>query len=260
MSPMNLHDLQLAFSDALFNARDTQAHSFIEGTSAGAKDKRLDIYRNNVFYSLTNALADLYPVIKRLVGDEFFNATASEYIHQRPPRSAAMVNFGGDFPEFLQEFEHTAGLSYLVDVAGVELAWHQAYHAEDVAALAPADFSAVRPEDLNVAKLVLHPSVRLLQSSFPVLQIWNANQEDKPSDELIDLDSGGIALCIYRPGYDVYVREIDSATYTLLRALQHYESLESAMSKAGQIESMSSIPGKLAFCIQEGLFTNFFGS
>jgi len=257
---MNLHDLQQAFSDSLFNPGDRRAHSCINGSSDDAKSRRLDIYRNNVFYSLTNALADLYPVIKRLVGDEFFNATASEFIRQHPPRSAAMVNFGGDFPAFLQVFEHTAELPYLADVAGLELAWHQAYHAEDVPAIVAVDLSSLNPEELGSAKLLLHPSVRLLQSSFPVLKIWNANQDENPGDELIDLDSGGIKLCIYRPRYDVNIREIDNMTYSLLMALQQNETFESAMTSAGQAASLSALPEKLALCIQEGFFTKIIGT
>jgi len=257
---MSLHDLQQAFSDAIFNTGDKQVLSCIKDLSDDAKDKRLDIYRNNVFYSLTNALADLYPVIKRLVGGQFFNATAGEYIRRRPPRSAAMVHFGEDFPEFLQVFEHTANLAYLADVARVELAWHQAYHAEDAVDLSASDFSAVRPEQLSLAKLVLHPSVRLLESLYPVLQIWNANQDGNQNDERIDLDSGGVTLCVYRPRYDVYLRELDRATYTLLHTLQQSANLETAMCRAGESDSASTIPEKFAFCIQEGFFTKIIGS
>lgn len=257
---MSLHDLQQAFSDAIFNTGDKQILSCIKGLSDDAKNKRLDIYRNNVFHSLTNATADLYPVIKRLVGEQFFNATAGEYIRRRPPCSAAMVHFGEDFPEFLQVFEHTANLAYLADVARVELAWHQAYHAEDSVALSALDFSAVRPEQLSLAKLLLHPSVRLLESPYPVLQIWHANQDRNQNEELIDLDSGGVTLCVYRPCYDVYLRELDRATYTLLHTLQQSANLETAICRAGELDSASTIPEKLAFCIQEGFFTKIIRS
>ena len=257
---MSLHDLQQAFSDAIFNTGDKQILSCVKGPSDDAKDKRLDIYRNNVFHSLTNALAELYPVIKRLVGGQFFNATAGEYIRRRPPRSAAMVHFGKDFPEFLQEFEHTANLAYLADVARVELVWHQAYHAEDAVALSASDFSAVHPEQLSLAKLLLHPSVRLLESPFPVLQVWNANQDGNQNGALIDLDSGGVTLCAYRPRHDVCLRKLDRATYTLLHTLEQSADLETAMCRAGESDSASTIPETLAFCIQEGFFTKIIGS
>ncbi len=257
---MNLHELQRTFSDAIFNADDKQILSCFKGLSNDAKNKRLDIYRNNVFYSLNNALADLYPVIKRLVGEQFFNATTGEYIRRRPPCSAAMVHFGEDFPGFLQVFEHTANLAYLSDVARVELAWHQAYHAEDAVALSAFDFSAVHPGQLSLAKLVLHPSVRLLDSPYPLLQIWNANQDAKQNEEVIDLDSGGVTLCAYRPQYDVYLRELDRVTYTLLHDLEQGANLETAMCRAGESDSASTMQEIFAFCIQKGFFTKIVGS
>jgi hypothetical protein len=260
MSSMSLHELQQAFSDTLFDPDDRQILPCVSGQSDAAKNSRLDIYRNNVFHSLSDALADLYPVIKRLVGDQFFNATAREYIRQRPPSSAAMVHFGGDFPDFLQGFEHTMTLAYLADVAQVELARHHAYHARDAVALSATDFSAASAEQISQEQLVLHPSVTLLESHYPVFQIWSSNQDEQPNDELIDLDSGGVKLAVYRPRYDVYVREIDGATYALLAALQQGASLESALRGAAELNSTSTIPETFAFCIQEGFFTKIIGS
>jgi hypothetical protein len=171
-----------------------------------------------------------------------------------------MVYFGADFPEFLLTFEHTAMLAYLADVARVELAWHQSYHAEDARALSATDFSALHPEQLSLAKLVLHPSVRLLESSYPVLQIWHANQIGEENDELIDLDGGGVKLCARRPQFDVHLSELDNATYALLHNLQLGANLEIAMRIAGESDSGAQIPERLAFCIRDGLFTKIIES
>lgn len=260
MSPMNLHDLQQAFSNEIFKAGGESILPCVKGSSDEGKKKRLNIYRNNVFYSLSNALGDLYPVIRRLVGEQFFMATAAEYIRQSPPRSAAMVNFGGDFPGFLTVFEHTEGLLYLADVAEVELARHHAYHAEDVSALSVADFSAVNPERLGKSQLVLHPSVTLLKSRYPAFRIWNANQDENGTEEIIDLDSGGVTMAVLRPEYDVYLHELDLRAYTLLDALREQEALEMAIYKAAEADSTSLIPEVFAWCIQQGFFTEIVGS
>jgi hypothetical protein len=39
-------------------------------------DKRLQVYRNNTFISLTEALTATYPVVSALVGERFFAAAA----------------------------------------------------------------------------------------------------------------------------------------------------------------------------------------
>lgn len=260
MSFRSLLGLQQAFSDAIFCNGDNRILSCFKGSSDAAKGKRLDIYRNNVFHSLTIALADLYPVVKRLVGDQFFNATAAEYIRRCPPRSAAMVRFAADFPEFLKCFEHTGAMPYLADVAEVEVARHQAYHAEDAPVLSVADFSAVPAKQLSRTRLLLHPSVTLLRSRYPILQIWQANQGDSQNDNLIDLDSGGTTLAVYRPHLDVHVGEVGLATHTLLARLQQKETLENAILRATESDSTASITESIAFCIREGLFTRIIGS
>ena len=52
------------------------------------------VYRNNVRTCLGRALADAYPVVERLVGEEFFRHTAYRYIAQHPSRSGDLNAFG----------------------------------------------------------------------------------------------------------------------------------------------------------------------
>lgn len=257
---MNLHQLQQAFSDTLFDSGSGRILPCLNGPSDSRKNRRLDIYRNNVFHSLSNALADLYPATRRLVGDGFFNATAREFVRQHPPRSAAMVHFGADLPAFLQEFEHTSALAWLADVARLELARHRAYHAKDAKPLSVDDLTAVPAEQLSQARLILHPSITQIESGYPVLSIWQANQDDEPDDEVIDLDSGGCKLVVYRPHNDVVIGEVDDATHALLATLQQGDTLESALMRVSKESTNSSIPELFASCIQAEFFTEIIGS
>ena len=51
-------------------------------------DARLDIYRNNVTSNLTGTLRLTFPAVERLVGAEFFAATAAHFIRATPPADA----------------------------------------------------------------------------------------------------------------------------------------------------------------------------
>ena len=53
--------------------------------------RRFAVYRNNVAIALTQALADTFPVVKQLVGDEFFDAMAGVYLREQPPRSPVLA-------------------------------------------------------------------------------------------------------------------------------------------------------------------------
>jgi Putative DNA-binding domain len=79
---------------------------------------RFNIHRNNIIASLTAVLASRFPVIRRLVGDDFFRAATGTFIARHPPQSPALVEFGGAFAVFLAAFEPAASLPYLTDMAG----------------------------------------------------------------------------------------------------------------------------------------------
>ena len=81
---------------------------------------RLNIYRNNVIHSLSSAIADLYPIVKRLIGDDCFNAAAIAFVRANPPSNSALVFYGEGFIGFIEKFEPCRHLGYLSDIAKLE--------------------------------------------------------------------------------------------------------------------------------------------
>jgi len=94
----------------------------IRGAARRRADRRFAVHRNNVVVGLINALAERFPVVSRLVGDEFFRAMARLYATMRPPASPLMMLYGETFPEFIDAFAPAAALPYLGDIARLEYA------------------------------------------------------------------------------------------------------------------------------------------
>lgn len=148
-------------------------------TARGEVDPaRFAVYRNNVFVSLTRALAQRFPVTERLVGAEFFRGMARAYAQDNTPATPLMFAYGADFPDFVAEFGPAAALTYLPDVARLEAAWTDAYHAADAVPLTPADLAGLGPS-LETARLTPHPAARLVVSDHPIGSIWAAHQGDE---------------------------------------------------------------------------------
>lgn len=247
---------QAEFTHSLFNGLSEFFANSLSTEGKIQQQQRFAIYQNNVFYSLTQALSDLYPVIEKLVGIDFFKATASLYIRQYQPEQPAIVFWGEKFPVFLAHFEHTKNMPYLAHVAQLELARHQAYHADDMAALEPSDFGSINEAQFENIKLAFHPSVHLLNSKYPIFHIWNSNQGNNDSEEEkenIQLDEPE-AVIIVRYQYECLVYNVDLGTYRFYHALQEKMIIKEAVNYALEIIEFD-ISAAIALGIQNGFFS-----
>ena len=66
-----LADLQAEFRGSIMATSDTGMMAAIKPGNIPAATGMI-VYRNNVFSSMRRALAELYPVVTRLVGETFF--------------------------------------------------------------------------------------------------------------------------------------------------------------------------------------------
>lgn len=177
--------------------------------------QRFKVYRNNVFHSLSRALAARFPVVERLVGGEFFAALARAYLAADPPQGPVLLHWGESFALFLDGFPPVAHLSFLPDVARLEYLRGRAGHAADAAPVAPA---ALGVDDLEALHLALHPSVHLFASPHPAVQIWQGQQPGAPK---MALKAGpDHALIARRPDFALVVEPLDAASFAVMTALK----------------------------------------
>lgn len=210
--------------------------------------RRFDVYRNNVAVSLTEALATGFPVIAKLVGEEFFKAMAGVFLRAHPPEDPRLQLWGGRFPGFLARFEPVAHLPYLPDVARLELGLRQSYHAADatplpIAGRDPAEVLALRPR--------LAPATLILRARFPVLTIWqrNTGQPD------LRIDWQPETVLITRPGFDPAPRLLPPGGHTLARHLKGRLTLAEAVTAMQTLEPEADAAALLTLFLGAGALT-----
>ncbi len=176
----------------------------------GAPDApRFSVYRNNVAVGLIGALEARYPAARRIAGDDAFRVLARAFIRASKPRSPVMIAYGDDFPEFLAGCDGVA-LS-LADVARLENAWVEAYHAEEEAAAIVRDLADLGEERLPGARIAFHPAARLLRFSTPAASIWAAAQGCAgPAEPIAEVAEDAL---VTRPDADVSVRVLPPLGY-----------------------------------------------
>jgi hypothetical protein len=230
----SLADEQALFGQALLNPLLSVPDGVV-GRDGRHSVRRFNVYRNNVVLGQISTLADAHPAVVRLVSEEFFTAMAREYVLRHPPTSPVMLEYGESFAAFIDLFEPTQALPYLGDVARVERAWVEAYHAAEAEPSSNDELAAVMENDLRFISLKLHPSVRVIQSRFPTLAIWRINTgREKP--RTIQLDEGGDDILIARPQHNVHVHRLARGGATFFLALQQGHSIVEAAEQAFEAE------------------------
>jgi hypothetical protein len=171
------------FHDALLDAAKPVPPGLTDGQGRPA-GRRYAVYRNNVAVSLREALETGFPAVAKLIGPENFAKAAGIYLRQHPPTSPILALYGKGFPEFLAGLEPLKGIGYLADVARLEFALRESYHAADAQPLDPARLQSLDDAQLNQMRFSLAPSVRLLRSPWPVLSVYRFTMtEGSPKPE-----------------------------------------------------------------------------
>jgi hypothetical protein len=255
---MKLRETQVSLATSLL-AGDATATAQIRAGKL-APTRRLEIYRHNVFANLRGVLKDIYPVILAIVGDDFFQHAADQFIEAYPSRSGDLNQFGSEWAAFLSAYPHAAELPYLADVARLEWAWHEAFHAGDAAPLDLARLAAIPESEHGALCMVLHPSIRLLNSEFPVARIWEVNQPTFTEEIKVDWDAPPEWLLIRRDmadGVSVVIERISKGDAAFLQALQQHAILELAAEAALNADKNFDLPKFLLESVQLGVIVDF---
>ncbi len=245
---------QADFAAALLDPALPVPHGLV-GPDGKPSTRRFNVYRNNIAASLTRVLRAAFPATARLVGEDFFAAMARAHIARQPPASPMLFDYGAEFPEFIATFVPAASLPYLCDVARIERAWVEAYHAADAHAIAPEDFARMRPDDLPDMRVIVHPSVRIVRSKFPALTIWRANTDDALSP-VVNLAAGSEDALIARPDADVEVYALLPGGADFVRALGDGNSMLDAMNAAIVADPCFDPPANVAMLLSAGLLVD----
>lgn len=248
---MNLKELQNDFVDAFFGAEIDVDKYIISDNTLTAK-QRFCIYKGSVHGVLTQALSDMYPVCKELVGDKFFDHVTSKFINANPPRSAFFADFGEQFSEFLRSFEAAKSVEYLADTAQLEWLRHKAWNSKNQPA---SDFTTLgnyNEQQQMEMSFSLPTTATLLRADHQVEQLWQAHQEDSEIN-LSDIDLfKHLNLLIWRIDYTIYMQEVTEQQIDFLSAVQQSKPL-SALAE----QFTEQLPDLLSTSLQNGWIRSF---
>jgi putative DNA-binding protein len=204
---------------------------------------------------LVRALAARYPVVRRLIGDDSFLDVARRFVAKQPPRLPIVQHFGETFPRYLRSLGETASFDYVADIAELEAARARAYHSADVPSLDARALSFLSMARFDECGLILHPSVALVASRFPIVAIWRANQTDAGSG-ILDRWRPEAAL-IVRPFLDVDVLLLPAGGYVFMNALLSGWTIGAAAASARDDDPEFDLDENLTMLAEASMVVSF---
>ncbi|MDR3511637.1 MAG: DNA-binding domain-containing protein [Caulobacteraceae bacterium] len=244
---------QQAFATALAGDAAALAPFGLEAEAAAAG---LSVHRNTVARGTIDALATSFPTVRRLVGEAWFEAAARAFIAERPPRERALIDYGGDFPDFLAAFEPAADLPYLAGVARLDRLWLEAHVAADAPAWTPAEAAAVAPEALFDLRPPLHPSARTAWfEALAVPTLWTLCRPPAAEPDAIELAARPEGVLLVRPHGAVEALVLDRASWSLLDACARGVRLGEAADTALAADPGADLPALLLRLVEAGAFS-----
>jgi len=187
----------------------------------------LAVYRASVGANFAAALAATYPTVRRLVGEAFFAEAARRFAVSHASASGDLNEYGAGFPAFLAAYPHAAALAYLPDVARLEWACHDSESAPEAPDFDFQALARIEPARYGELRLLLHPSVRLLESAHPIVAIREANAPGR--DGTADRVEGPDYVLVRRVDGRAAASSIAEGQWRLLARLASGDTLETAL-------------------------------
>lgn len=244
---------QTEFTSALLNPDQTVPEGLIDsrGRPAG---KRFDVYRNNVVFSLLEAMQTAFPVIEKLVGPTNFRTMCGAFVRQHPPTSPILMFYGEAFPEFLRGFERLQSYPYMPDVARLELARRVSYHAADATPIKPETLGEIAPEQLMGTRFSFAPAMQIVESSHPIVDLWEFNMiENAPKPAPV-----AQTALVTRPNFDPQMVAINVGAHQFLKALQKECTLADAFEHATEQDPEFDLSTTLGLMLQTQVITKIY--
>ena len=178
---------------------------------SGVSEDRMAVYRELFFNNVSGFLADGFPVVRRIMTDEHWQAMARDFFARHSCRTPLFTRIGEEFLDYLRhERGEVAGdPPYLAELAHYE--WVElALSLSDEPVPSPLSAGS----ELSAQQVRLSPLAWPLRYGYPVHRIGGSESPTGSEPEPVQ-------LLVYRDRQEqVVFLEIDPMTYTLLSVLQ----------------------------------------
>jgi hypothetical protein len=201
----------------------------------------LKAHANTVSHARLVALENAYPKLHDHMGHEPFHAISRDYIDQEAILTCDMNNIAADFANFLANRGFSASE---VDLARIEWAWINSYHAAEAEPLALNDIAALDEQGLLGLDIGSHPAMRLI------------NLTGALSPQLAELgDETPDALMVARPQAEVLFHPLTGLEHDIAEKIANIATMGNLLASAIELGGEDAAMQRIIKLIQAGVIT-----
>ena len=185
----------------------------IAGDERLSAEDRVDIYANMYFYRLLDVLKEDFPATLATIGDDRFHNLVTSYLIEHPPSHFSVGQAGRYLADFLRDYPLREDFPFIEDLARLERALIESFHAADAAPLGAEQMRAIPPDQWPAVQLKLHPTIIMLALQWNVSEtLAQVEQAEKPAPP----KRHHAVVLVWRNRNRVHCREVDAVEYAAL--------------------------------------------
>lgn len=243
----DLGAFQRQFVEAVIQRRDApECLQHMVPTRTRSAIQALQTYQNDYSARLSDVLAEHFASSHYIIGDAAFFELCAAYIREQRSQHYDLGQIGRAWPEFVAEHALSQEFPFLSDLARWECLLDSCFH---IAPSPPCDLSPLENlSDPDALYLEFVPSLRFLQSPYPILKLWRLRKAQSRPDHYPALDCPAY-LIAFKNARGLRHAELNAVQFVLLQALQRGLSLgaafnalsEDSLAAGGLPEALSAL-------------------
>lgn len=186
--------------------------------------ERLSVYSGGYLARIEEALKEVCESVKHVIGGRRFHELAAAYADTYPSHDYNLSYVGRHLPDFILKSELKEKYPFLSELARLEWYVSMAFHSRGKDPVDMGSIRALTLDQWDCTVMEWQDSVRLVESEWPILDIWNARK--LPVKEVnIDLINRPQKILVSRSGFGVHCEIVEPTKFYFLKGLLAGESL-----------------------------------
>jgi hypothetical protein len=180
--------------------------ALVNGDERLSAAERVGIYADAYFYRLLECLGEDFLTTLAVLGTDNFAALVKEYLLEHPPTEPSIVYAGLYLADFLNDHPFAERWPFIADLARLERAVLDVFHAADAPALRLETLQAVPSEEWPALELRTHPAVEVVHSEWRISDVLHTVEQGR---EWTDPEHEETSVLVWRQNALVRYRNLE---------------------------------------------------